>query len=78
MQMFVYSNTENTYVFFKFIFLVRYFYIYISNAIPKVPQTPPPPTPLPTHSHFLALVFPRTEEYKVCKTKGPLSPMMAN
>jgi hypothetical protein len=39
---------------------------------------PSPPTPLPTHSHFLALEFPYTEAYKVCKTKGPLFPMMAN
>jgi hypothetical protein len=38
---------------------------------PKSP-IPFPPTPLPTHSHFLALAFPRTETYKVCKTKGPL------
>jgi hypothetical protein len=54
------------------------FFIYISNAIPKAPPYPPPPTPLPTHSHFLALVFPCTEAYKVCKTKGPLFPMMAD
>jgi hypothetical protein len=37
-------------------FLLGIYFIYISNAIPKVPHTPP--TPLPTHSHFLALVFP--------------------
>ena len=36
------------------------------------------PTLLPTHSHFLALAFPLTEAYKVCKTKGTLFPMMAN
>jgi hypothetical protein len=33
---------------------------------------------VPTHSHFLALAFRRTEAYKVYKTKGPLFPMMAN
>jgi hypothetical protein len=33
---------------------------------------------LPTHSHFLALAFPHTEAYKICKTKGPLFPMMAD
>jgi hypothetical protein len=38
-------------------FLLGIFFIYISNAIPKVPHTLPAPTPLPTHSHFLALVF---------------------
>jgi hypothetical protein len=53
------------------------FLFYISNAIPKVPHTLPP-TPLLTHSHFLALVFPCTEAYKLCKTKGPLFPMMAD
>jgi hypothetical protein len=55
-------------------FLLSIFFIYISNAVPKVPHTPP--TPLPTYSHFLSLAFPCTEEYKVCKTKGPLFPMM--
>ena len=58
-------------------FLIRYFLLYISNAIPKVPPLPSP-TALPTNSHFLALVFPCTEAYKVCKTKGPLFPMMAD
>jgi hypothetical protein len=36
------------------------------------------PTPLSTHSHFLALAFPCTGAYKICKTKGPLFPMMAD
>jgi hypothetical protein len=60
------------------IFLLDIFFIYISNAIPKVPHTHPPPTPLPIHSHFLALAFPCTEAYKVCTTNGPLFPMMAD
>jgi hypothetical protein len=34
--------------------------------MPKVPHTLLP-TPLPTHSHFLALAFPSTGAYKVCK-----------
>ena len=42
--------------FYYFYFLLGIFLIYLSNAIPKVPHTPP--TPLPTHSHFLALAFP--------------------
>jgi hypothetical protein len=58
-------------------FFIRFFKIYISNAISKVPYTLPLPCS-PTHSHFLALAFPCTEAYKVCKTKGPLFPMMAN
>ena len=36
------------------------------------------PAPLPTHSCFLAMAFPCIESYKVCNTKGPLFPVMAN
>jgi hypothetical protein len=61
-----------------FTFLLDIFFIYISNFIPKVPYTFPRPAPLPTHSHFLALAFPWTGAYKVCKTKGPLFPVMAD
>jgi hypothetical protein len=38
-------------VFFFLYFLLHIFLNYISNAIPKVPHTPPP-TSLPTHSNF--------------------------
>ena len=38
----------------------------------KSPIPSPRPAFLHTHSHFLALVFPYTGPYKVCKTKGPL------
>jgi hypothetical protein len=58
-------------------FLLGIFLIYISNAIPKVPHTLPP-TPLPTHSHFLALAFPGTGAYKICKSNEPLFPLMAD
>jgi hypothetical protein len=61
-----------------FTFLLDIFFIYISNAIPQIPYALPLPCSLPTHSHFLALAFPCTMAYKVCKTKGPLFPMMAN
>jgi hypothetical protein len=68
---------------FLFLFFINHFliklgifFIYISNAIPKVPHTLPP-TPLPTHSRFLALVFPCTEAYEDCKTNGTLLPLMA-
>ena len=44
--------------FFSSNFLLGIYFIYISNAILKVPYTLPPATPLPTHSQFLALVFP--------------------
>jgi hypothetical protein len=36
----------------------------------KFPIPFPCPAPLPTHSCFLALAFPCTGAYKVCKTKG--------
>jgi hypothetical protein len=55
-------------------FLLGIFLIYISNAIPKVPHTHPR-TPLPTHSPFLALAFPCTGAYKVCRSNGPLFPV---
>jgi hypothetical protein len=61
-----------------FLFLLDIFFIYISNAIPKVPYTLPYLAPLPTPSHFLALAFPYTGAIKVWKTKGLLFPMMAN
>jgi hypothetical protein len=59
-------------------FLLDIFFIYISDAIPKFPYTLPWPASLPTHSHFLALAFHCTGAYKVCNTKGPLFPLMAD
>jgi hypothetical protein len=56
----------------KSFYFIRYF-LYLSR---KFPVPFPCPAPLPTHSHFLALAFPCTEAYKVCKTKGPLFPML--
>jgi hypothetical protein len=53
------------FILFYFIILLDIFFIYISNAILKVLYTLPHPAPLPTHSHFLALVFPSTGAYKV-------------
>jgi hypothetical protein len=46
------STFHNYFVLTSFFILLGIFFIYISNAIPKVPHTLPP-TPLPTHSHFL-------------------------
>jgi hypothetical protein len=64
--------------FFLLLFLLLgIFLVYIFNAIPKVPHTHPP-NPLPTHSPFLALVFPCTGAYKVCKSNGPLFAVMAD
>jgi hypothetical protein len=59
------------------VFLLGIFLIYIFNAIPKVPHTHSP-NPLPTHSPFLALAFPFTEAYTVCKSNGPLFAVMAD
>jgi hypothetical protein len=56
--------------------LLDIFFIYISNAIPKPPYTLPLPCS-PTHP-LLALAFPCTGAYKVCNTKGPLFPVMAD
>jgi hypothetical protein len=42
----------------------------------KFPIPSPCRAPLPTHSYFLALAFPCTGAYKVCKTKGTLFSML--
>jgi hypothetical protein len=69
---------KNMFLFvFIIYFLFRYFLHFHFKCYPKSPPDPPPNT-LPTQSHFLALLFPYTEAYKVCKTKGPLFPMMVN
>jgi hypothetical protein len=58
-----------------FNFLLDIFFIYISNAIPKVSYTLPPPRPasLPTHSHFLALAFPILRHIKFARPRDPSS-----
>jgi hypothetical protein len=68
-------STRYFFLFFLNIF-IRYFPHLHFQWYPKSPPNPPP-TPLPTHSHFLALVFPCTGAYKVCMTNGPLFPVMA-
>jgi hypothetical protein len=66
-------------IFFKNNFLLDILFIYISNAIPKVPYTHPCPAPQLTHSCFLALAFPCTGAYNLRKTKeGPLIPLIAD
>jgi hypothetical protein len=47
-----YSGILGDLFLFLFNFLLDIFYIYISNAIPKVPYTPACPDLLPTHSHL--------------------------
>jgi hypothetical protein len=53
------TSFSSIFFFFSFVLLGIYF-IYISNAIPKVLHMLPDPLP-PTHSHFLALALPCTE-----------------
>jgi hypothetical protein len=72
------SKLEFSCFLFFFQFFIRYFLHLNLNAIPKVPYTLPHPATLPTYSLFLALAFPCTGAYKVCRTKGPLLPMMAD
>jgi hypothetical protein len=59
-------------------FLIRNFPCLHFQCYPKGPPYPPPPNPLPTHSPFLALAFPCTGAYKVCKSNGPLFAVMAD
>jgi hypothetical protein len=61
-----------------FPFFIRYLAHLHFQCYTKSPPYPPTPTPLPTHSPFLALAFPCTGAYKVCKSNGPLFPVMAD
>jgi hypothetical protein len=56
---------------FFFFFFIRYLTHLHFQCYTKSPPYPPTPTPLPTHSPFLALMFPCTGAYKVCKSNGP-------
>ncbi|EDK98350.1 mCG146876 [Mus musculus] len=58
-------------------FLIRYFPHLHFQCDPNAIPMHTPPTPLPTHSPVLALAFPCTGAYKVCKSNGPLFPVMA-
>jgi hypothetical protein len=53
---------------FFFPFFIRYLTHLHFQCYTKSPPYPPTPTPLPTHSPFLALVFPCTGAYKVSST----------
>jgi hypothetical protein len=70
---------EHYYSLFFFQIFSRYFLHLHFKCYPESPLYPPTrPAPPPTHSHFLALAFPCTRAYTVCKTNGPLFPMMAD
>jgi hypothetical protein len=61
-----------------FSIFIRYLAHLHFQCYTKIPPYPPTPTPLPTHSPFLALAFPCTGAYKVCKSNGPLFAVMAD
>jgi hypothetical protein len=63
--------------YFIYFILFRYFPHLHFQCYPKVLHTLPP-TPRPTHSHFLALAFSCIGAYKVCKSNGPLFPLIAD
>ena len=63
---------------FFFPFFIRYLAHLHFQYYTKSPPYPPTSTPLPTHSSFLALAFPCTGAYKVCKSNGPPFPVMAD
>jgi hypothetical protein len=69
---------QSRFIHFFFPFFIRYLTHLHFQCYTKSPPYPPTPTPLPTHSPFLALVFPCTGAYKVCKSNGPLFPVMAD
>jgi hypothetical protein len=62
---------------YSLFFLIRYFSRLHFQCYPKGPPYPHPNL-LPTHSPFLALAFPCTGAYKVCKSSAPLFPVMAD
>jgi hypothetical protein len=66
------------YILFFSNFLLGIYFIDISNAIPEVPYTLPPMLPYPPTPTSWPWCFPCTGAYEVCKTKGPLFPVMAD
>jgi hypothetical protein len=72
-----YIIKPNTIFYFFLIFLLLgIFLIYISNAIPKVPQTPP--LSYPTTPTFWPCCSPVLRHIKFDLSNGPLFAMMAN
>jgi hypothetical protein len=65
-------------IFIIIFFFIRYLFQLHFQWHPKSPPHALPPTRPPSHFHFLAVVFPCTEAYKVCMTNGPVFPLMAN
>ena len=76
----IYFFTLSFYPFLSFSFFFSIFLFRPQLRFQCYPKSPPDthPTPLTTHSPFLALAFPCTWAYKVCKSNGPLFPVMAD
>jgi hypothetical protein len=58
-----------------------FYYVFSSITFPVLSQKslkPSPPLPYPPIPILLALVFPCTGAYKVCKSNVPLFPVMAD
>jgi hypothetical protein len=52
------------------IFIIYFLHLHFKCYPKKSPMPSPHPAPLPTHFDFMALSFPCTGAYKVCKTRG--------
>jgi hypothetical protein len=64
------TSTMQFFVCFVFVCLsIRHILHLNFKCYPTSPPYSPP------HSHFLALAFPCTEAYNICKTKGPIFPV---
>jgi hypothetical protein len=70
--------TQISTAFFFLIFFITYFPQLHFQCYPKSPPYPPPHFPTHPFPFFLALVFPCTGAYTVCKSNGPLFPVMAD
>jgi hypothetical protein len=74
----LWSQIVYNFKFFFLIFLLNIFFMYISNPILKVANSLPTPC-FPTYQlPLLCAGIPLYWAYKVCNTKGPLFPVMAN
>jgi hypothetical protein len=79
-ELYIYWKKDTDMIFLFFQFFIRYFLLLYFKCYPESPLNHHHTrrAPLNTYSHILALVFPCNGAYKVCKTKGPLFPMMAD
>jgi hypothetical protein len=67
-----------TYFFFFLFFSIGIYFIYIPNAIPKVPHTLPHPLPYPPTPTSWPWRSPVLRQIKFAQPMGPLFPLMAD